>query len=184
MDDTEYRTLAKVIAEETPSGVWNGAPSLAATTVPMENTSGYPVWVDIIGGTVTEIDVEDGDGETINTGLTAGSFLLQDGRSITLTYSAAPTVAWRYQQTNPWQPRGAWSGAPSLASSTVDMVNTSGFPVDVYIVGSGTITVVKVDGATTGLVSTTAPAGNVRLRPGGVLNITYSVAPTLHWIYG
>lgn len=78
---------------------------------------------------------------------------------------------------------GAWAGAPSLAASTVDMTNTSGRPVLVYIAGAGTITVVKVDGATTGLVSTTAPAGHVRLRRGGVLNITYSVAPTLHWLY-
>lgn len=81
------------------------------------------------------------------------------------------------------RPAGAWAGAPSLASSTVDMVNTSGWPVEVYIAGVGTITVVKVDGAVTGLVSTTAPAGHVTLRRGGVLNITYSVAPTLHWIY-
>jgi hypothetical protein len=81
------------------------------------------------------------------------------------------------------RPVGAWSDAPSLASSTVDMTNTSGWPVDVFIAGAGTITVVKVDGATTGLVSTTAPAGHVTLRRGGVLNITYSVAPTLHWIY-
>jgi hypothetical protein len=80
-------------------------------------------------------------------------------------------------------PSGAWAGAPSLAASTVDMVNTSGHPVDVYIAGVGTVTVVKVDGAVTGLVSTTAPAGKVRLRRGGKLNITYSVAPTLHWIY-
>lgn len=81
------------------------------------------------------------------------------------------------------KPRGAWSGAPSLAASTVDMTNTSGRPVIVYLAGVGTITVVKVDGAVTGLVSTTAPAGHVRLRRGGVLNITYSVAPTLHWLY-
>jgi hypothetical protein len=80
-------------------------------------------------------------------------------------------------------PKGAWAGAPSLAASTVDMVNTSGHAVEVYIAGAGTITVVKVDGAVTGLVSTTAAAGKVRLRRGGVLNITYSVAPTLHWIY-
>jgi hypothetical protein len=81
------------------------------------------------------------------------------------------------------RPEGAWAGAPSLAASTVDMVNTSDWPVDVFIAGAGTITVVKVDGATTGLVSTTAPAGHVTLKRGGVLNITYSVAPTLHWIY-
>ena len=78
---------------------------------------------------------------------------------------------------------GAWAGAPSLASSTVDMVNTSGRRLQVYIAGAGTITVVKVDGVTTGLTSTTAYCGMVILRPGSTLNITYSVAPTLHWIY-
>ena len=81
------------------------------------------------------------------------------------------------------RPAGLWADAPSLASSTVDMVNTSGWPVDVFIAGVGTCSVVKVDGATTGLVSTTAPAGHVTLKRGGVLNITYSVAPTLHWVY-
>lgn len=80
-------------------------------------------------------------------------------------------------------PDGAWAGAPSLAASTVDMVNTSGRRLQVFIAGSGTITVVKVDGVTTGLVSTTAFCGMVILKPGSVLNITYSVAPTLHWIY-
>lgn len=80
-------------------------------------------------------------------------------------------------------PTGVWAGAPALAATTVDMTNTSGFPVDVYIVGSGTVTVVKVDGAVTGLSSTTAPVGKVTLRPGGKLNLTYSVAPTLHWLY-
>lgn len=81
------------------------------------------------------------------------------------------------------QPTGVWAGAPSLAASTVDMVNTSGRPVNVFIVGAGTVSVVKIDGATTGLASTTAPVGWVRLRRGGKLNLTYSVAPTLHWIY-
>lgn len=81
------------------------------------------------------------------------------------------------------KPAGNWTGAPALAASTVDMVNTSEWPVIVYVAGVGTVTVVKVDGAVTGLVSTTAPAGHVRLRRGGKLNITYSVAPTLHWIY-
>lgn len=81
------------------------------------------------------------------------------------------------------RPSGAWADAPSLASSGVDMVNDSDWPMDVFIAGSGTCSVIKVDGATTGLVSSTAPAGRVTLRRGGVLNITYSVAPTLHWIY-
>lgn len=75
-------------------------------------------------------------------------------------------------------PTGAWAGAPALAASTVDMVNTSGRHVTVYI-SAGTVTVVKINGITTGL---TTPA-TIRLRRGDKLNITYSVAPTLVWLY-
>lgn len=74
-------------------------------------------------------------------------------------------------------PDGAWAGAPALAASTVDMVNTSGRRVVVYV-SAGTVTVIKVDGVTTGLT-----AGSFPLRRGSTLNITYSVAPTLHWVY-
>ena len=79
---------------------------------------------------------------------------------------------------NAEQAGGAWADAPDLAASTVAMTNTSGLPVNVYI-SAGTVTVVKVDDATTGL---TTPA-TVPLRPGSALKITYSVAPTLAWIF-
>jgi hypothetical protein len=75
-------------------------------------------------------------------------------------------------------PVGVWSGAPSLAASTVDMVNTSGHDVEVTVTG-GTVTFVKKNGAT----MATATGATVRLRPGHVLNLTYSVAPTLQWTY-
>lgn len=75
-------------------------------------------------------------------------------------------------------PDGAWAGAPALAASTVAMTNTTAYPVTVYV-SSGTVTVVKVDDVTTGLTS-----GGFRLKPGSALKITYSVAPTLAWIYG
>jgi Collagen triple helix repeat (20 copies) len=72
--------------------------------------------------------------------------------------------------------RGLWSGAPSLAVSTVDMTNTSFNPVMVNISG-GTVTVVKVNGTTlTGVTS-----GIVYVPSGGTLNITYSASPTLQW---
>jgi hypothetical protein len=74
-------------------------------------------------------------------------------------------------------PDGAWAGAPSLAASTVAMTNTSGRSVSVFV-SSGTVTVVKVDDVTTGLTS-----GTFRLRPGSALKITYSVAPTLAWVF-
>jgi len=74
-------------------------------------------------------------------------------------------------------PSGAWAGAPALAASTVDMVNTSGHAVTAHVSG-GTVTVIKVDGVTTGLTS-----GSFRLRRGGVLNLTHSVDPTVAWVY-
>ena len=66
MDVQEYTETKAAADEAAPSGAWAGAPSLAASTVEMQNTSGYPVWVDVVGGTVTVIEVE---GET--TGLTS-----------------------------------------------------------------------------------------------------------------
>lgn len=77
------------------------------------------------------------------------------------------------------RPKGAWADAPSLAASTVAMTNSSGWPVDVGI-SSGTVTVVKKNGVT--LTAVTTPA-QVRLNPGATLAITYSVAPTLQWMY-
>jgi hypothetical protein len=71
---------------------------------------------------------------------------------------------------------GLWSSAPELAATGVDMVNTSYCPVVVNVSG-GTVTAIDIDGETIeGLTS-----GLVPLRPGGVLNITYSSAPTLQW---
>jgi hypothetical protein len=58
------------------------------------------------------------------------------------------------------------------------MTNTSGFPVVVGI-SSGTVTVVAVDGVTL----TAITSGRVRLRRDSTLAITYSVAPTLQWLY-
>jgi hypothetical protein len=75
-------------------------------------------------------------------------------------------------------PSGVWSGAPALAASTVAMTNTSGFDVEVNI-SSGTVTVVKKNGVT----MTAVTSGRVHLRPGATIAITYSVAPTLQWLY-
>lgn len=75
-------------------------------------------------------------------------------------------------------PVGTWTGAPALAASTVDMVNTSAWPVEVGI-SSGTVTVIKKNTVTI----TGATSGRFYLRPGGKISITYSVAPTLQWLY-
>jgi hypothetical protein len=77
-----------------------------------------------------------------------------------------------------------WVDAPALAASTVDMENTSKSSKLVRVSG-GTFTVVKVGPKGTTLVTlanlVTATPGDVLVRPGHVLNITYSVAPTVQW---
>jgi hypothetical protein len=172
MDVQQYNVTKAAVDMENPTGAWAGAPSLAASTVKMVNTSGYTVWMDVAGGTVTAVKVNG-----TATGLTAGSFRLLAGDNCSITYSAAPTVGWTFDSPSAAVPTGAWSGAPSLATSTTAMFNTSGYPVTVHI-SAGTVTVIKVDGVTTGLTS-----GSFRLRRGSSLAITYSVAPTLNWIY-
>lgn len=172
MDVQQYNVTKAAVDRENPFGVWADGPSLAASTVEMINTSGHTVWADVAGGTVTAIKVNGAA-----TGLTSGSFRLLPGDDFSITYSVAPTVGWTYDSPSAAVPAGAWSGAPSLAASTVAMFNTSGYPVTVHV-SAGTVTVIKVDGVTTGLTS-----GSFRLRRGSSLSITYSVAPTLAWVY-
>ena len=175
MDVQQYLATKNAVDAAAPSGAWAGAPDLAASTVAMTNDSGYPVWVDVVGGTVTVIEV---GGYT--TGLTSGSFLLLDGQSLAITYSVAPTLGWRYQSPNPWKPKGAWADAPAVATSTTAMANSSGYPVTAFVSANGaTITVIKVNGVTTGLT-----VGPIHLGPGDTLALTYSVAtPAIAWIY-
>ena len=175
MDVQEYTETKAAADEAAPYGAWADAPDLAATTVEMYNTSGYPVWVDVVGGTVTVIEVAD---ET--TGLTSGSFLLQNGQGIAVTYSVAPTLHWRFQQPSAYKPKGAWAEAPSTAATTVAMTNSSGYALTAYVSANGaTITVIKVNGVTTGLI-----VGAIHLGPGDTLALTYTVAtPAIAWIY-
>jgi hypothetical protein len=144
----------------------------------MKNTSGYTVFVDVTGGTVTAIAVN-----TTVTGLTSGSFRLAPGDKIAITYSAAPVVSWTFEGTASSAPTGLWAGAPALAASNVPMVNTSGRAVAVTITG-GTWTAVIIDGVTiTNHTSTNTPNVRLRVRRGGSIALTYSVAPTLQWMY-
>ena len=66
-----------------------GPPSVPATTVNYTNAYGYPCQVQVYGGTVTEIDIDD-----IATGLTSGIFMIPPGGTINITYSAAPSWRW------------------------------------------------------------------------------------------
>lgn len=93
MDVQEYNVTMVVVDQENPSGVWNGAPALAASGVVMTNTSGYPVAVGVSGGTVTAISI---NGVPI-TALTSGRFRLRRGGTIAITYSVAPTMQWLYE---------------------------------------------------------------------------------------
>jgi len=70
------------------------------------------------------------------------------------------------------KPVGDWLGKPAIPASTVAVANTSPHLMWVEIVG-GTVTVVAVDGATTGRI-----VGAFFLRPGSTIAITYSVVPT------
>lgn len=65
--------------------------------------------------------------------------------------------------------------APAVSSSTVALQNPFWRDAVVNITG-GTVTVIKVDGATTGLTS-----GTVIVPSGKTVAITYSVAPTWVW---
>jgi hypothetical protein len=82
-------------------------------------------------------------------------------------------------------PTGTWSGAPALPSSPATVVNTTEYDIDVRITG-GTVTVVKKNGVTLTNV-TSANYGTVgvalRLKPGHSFGVTYSVAPTVQYIY-
>ena len=65
------------------------APSVPASTVNYTNNYGCPCQVQVYGGTVTEIDIDD-----IATGLTSGVFMIPPGGTINITYSAAPSWRW------------------------------------------------------------------------------------------
>jgi hypothetical protein len=65
------------------------APGLPATTVTLVNPFWRDAAVTITGGTVTAIAV---DGTA--SGLTSGTVIVPSGKSITLTYSVAPTWTW------------------------------------------------------------------------------------------
>ena len=70
------------------------------------------------------------------------------------------------------KPTGDWGGKPAIPASTVAATNDSDWLMWVEVTG-GTVTVVAVDGVTTGRTS-----GAFFLRPGSSIAITYSVVPT------
>lgn len=73
-----------------PSGIT--APSVPASTVGVQNTSGYNLQVVITGGTMTAVII---GGVTVGAG--AGTYQLPAGATISMTYSVAPTWTWQVQ---------------------------------------------------------------------------------------
>lgn len=65
------------------------SPGVPSTTVPLVSTYNFPVLVNVIGGTVTNVAV---NGSNVGSG--DGTYLLPAFGTITLTYSSAPTWAW------------------------------------------------------------------------------------------
>jgi hypothetical protein len=175
MDVQELNVTMEAAVAENPTGAWSGAPSLAATGVAMSNTSGYAVWADVVGGTVTAITVNGS-----NVGATNGSVRVPPRGTLAITYSAAPTVNWYFESTSTVKPAGVWAGAPSVAATTVAMVNTSGQNVIAYVSANGaTIASIKRNSTVTGLIT-----GPIRLRRGDSLTLAYTVAtPAIVWMY-
>lgn len=71
-------------------------PAVPATTVAAQNTNAYPVQVVITGGTLTAVVV---GGTTVGTA--AGTYVVNPGSAISITYSAAPTWAWTAEGGSP-----------------------------------------------------------------------------------
>lgn len=59
-----------------------------------------------------------------------------------------------------------------LGATTVNSTNPNNFPVYLTIAG-GTVTVITINGTATGVTS-----GTFLVNPSGLVNLTYSVAPT------
>lgn len=72
---------------EFSSGVTN--PGVPASTTPFVSPYSFPILVNIVGGTMTNVSI---NGQTVGTG--AGTYLLPALATITLTYTVAPTWTW------------------------------------------------------------------------------------------
>lgn len=94
MDVQQYNATMEAVDADNPVGVWADAPALAASTVAMTNTSGYPVVVGISAGTVTVVKKND---VTLTAVTTPAQVRLGRGHTIAITYSVAPTLQWMYE---------------------------------------------------------------------------------------
>jgi hypothetical protein len=92
VDVQQLKATENARNSEIPLGDWSGKPAVAATTVAVENTSGYNMFVEVTGGTVTSIKV---DGVTVGA-RTSGLFYVRAGSTIAWAGSSAPTWQWFY----------------------------------------------------------------------------------------
>jgi hypothetical protein len=90
VDVAQLNTTLAAAENEKPTGDWSGKPAIPASTVAATNNSGYLMWVEVVGGTVTVVSV---DG--VSTGRVVGAFFLRPGSTIAITYSVVPT-AWHW----------------------------------------------------------------------------------------
>lgn len=71
---------------------------------------------------------------------------------------------------------------PAVPATTVAATNTNPFNVVAYVFSAAAITVIKVNGATTGLVTGAGGSATVYLPAGAALALTYgSGTPTWVW---
>ena len=90
VDVAQLRTTKAAGDAEVPVGDWTAKPAVPASTVAATNTTDYTMWVEVAGGTVTVVKVDD---VTVGARV-AGMFLVRPGGTIELTYSVAPTWQW------------------------------------------------------------------------------------------
>jgi hypothetical protein len=80
----------KVINNTLGPGRWTGQPAVPASNTVQQNTAWRDAMVVVSGGTGVTIQI---DGTTL-TGVTSGAVLVPSGKTIRLTYTAAPTWTW------------------------------------------------------------------------------------------
>jgi len=93
MDVAQLVTVESARNDVLPKGDWASKPSVPASNTAATNTSGYPMWVEIAGGTVTGVKVDD-----VTVGArTSGMFRVRPGSTIAWVGSGAPTWQWFYE---------------------------------------------------------------------------------------
>jgi hypothetical protein len=90
VDVAQLQTTLAAAEAEKPVGDWSSKPAIPASTVAATNTSAWNMWVEVTGGTVTVVKVDD---VTVGSRV-AGGFIVRPGSTIKLTYSVAPTWQW------------------------------------------------------------------------------------------